>query len=221
MSSMKQSNQTNFRVVIGCKVCKDAGKPESEYSTHFPKDREGKVICPTLLGLQCRFCHTPGHTISHCPTLAAKNKSQEKDKRRAEFANKNESNKAKAAAEINKPKTKYSFNILDSDAEEEEEIRPTTPTSPSILAEDFPALAHTSQQGAMSYGMSYASMAAKTIEEFENEQFEKKIRENSLKNIKINAPSTSKPAEKKALPLKASELDWAMEDSDSESDEDW
>jgi len=53
-----------------CKVCRDAGKPESEYTSHFVKDQpgpNGKVTCPTLLNQACRICNKTGHTSSYCP----------------------------------------------------------------------------------------------------------------------------------------------------------
>ena len=53
-----------------CKVCRDAGKPASEYTSHFVKDQpgpEGKIVCPTLLNQACRICHNTGHTSSYCP----------------------------------------------------------------------------------------------------------------------------------------------------------
>jgi hypothetical protein len=52
-----------------CKVCKDAGKSASEYSSHFVKDipgPNGKVVCPTLLSQACRICNETGHTSSYC-----------------------------------------------------------------------------------------------------------------------------------------------------------
>ena len=52
-----------------CKVCHDAGRPVSEYTSHYVKDQpgyKGKVICPTLLNQPCRICHQPGHTSSYC-----------------------------------------------------------------------------------------------------------------------------------------------------------
>ena len=55
-----------------CKVCFDAGKTEQEYTSHFLKDRpgpNGKVVCPTLLATECRYCHEHGHFKSHCPVL--------------------------------------------------------------------------------------------------------------------------------------------------------
>ena len=64
-----------------CKVCKDAGKSETEYTSHFVKDKKGKTICPTLLNQACKYCRHTGHTVKFCPTL----KLNEKNKRREEF----------------------------------------------------------------------------------------------------------------------------------------
>lgn len=58
-----------------CKVCCDAGKPKEVYTSHYVKDRpgpEGKVCCPYLLSLTCRYCHKTGHTPNHCPEVRAK-----------------------------------------------------------------------------------------------------------------------------------------------------
>jgi hypothetical protein len=59
-----------------CKVCKDAGKTEKEYSSHFVKDKkgpDGKVICPLLLSIECRYCKKKvGHTVKNCPILKKK-----------------------------------------------------------------------------------------------------------------------------------------------------
>lgn len=212
MSSISK-NVTNFRVVVGCKVCKDAGKPESEYTTHFVKDNEGKVICPTLLNLNCKYCQKPGHTISHCQILQSKNKANEKAKRREEFAAK-KATRNQSILMDKRAQTKFGFEILDSDDDDEQEDFTSQKTSTTI--EDFPYLYSDAMPiipPVHAGGTTYAFMAAKTIEEFENEQFERKMKENSLKNMKI-----TQTAEKKA-PLKASELNWAMEESDS--DDDW
>jgi hypothetical protein len=64
-----------------CKVCKDAGKTESEYNSHFVKDKSGKTICPTLLNQACKYCRQTGHTVKFCPTLKLK----EKNKKREEY----------------------------------------------------------------------------------------------------------------------------------------
>jgi Nanos RNA binding domain len=67
-----------------CKVCCDAGKSEKDYTSHFVKDRDGKVTCPTLLGQECRYCFQPGHTVKFCEVL--KKREQEKEKYAKECA---------------------------------------------------------------------------------------------------------------------------------------
>ena len=61
-----------------CKVCQDAGKPENVYLSHYVKDLNGNVTCPTLLSQECRYCHKNGHTTSHCSALK-KQKEQEEN----------------------------------------------------------------------------------------------------------------------------------------------
>lgn len=50
-----------------CKVCESAKKSPSVVASHFPKNRDGKTVCPTLLAQHCRGCGVKGHTISYCP----------------------------------------------------------------------------------------------------------------------------------------------------------
>ena len=66
-----------------CKVCQDAGKPESEYTSHYVRsmpDKSGKtnVTCPTLLATECRYCYELGHTTKFCPVIEANKKAEEK-----------------------------------------------------------------------------------------------------------------------------------------------
>jgi hypothetical protein len=71
----RSSNRSNKSRKPFCKVCFDAGKPESEFTCHFVKDQPGplgKVVCPTLLATECRYCRKPGHFKSHCPALQQK-----------------------------------------------------------------------------------------------------------------------------------------------------
>ena len=59
-----------------CKFCKDSGKSQREFTSHYPKDKpgkSGKVVCPTILSNDCRYCHKKGHAKSHCPLLKEKN----------------------------------------------------------------------------------------------------------------------------------------------------
>lgn len=56
-----------------CKFCKDAGKSVEEYTSHFLRetmDPNSRIVCPTLLLIECRFCFKRGHTVSKCKKLA-------------------------------------------------------------------------------------------------------------------------------------------------------
>jgi len=62
-----------------CRVCKDAGKPETFYRSHFIRDQEtDKTICPTLLSQKCSNCDKPGHTKKYCEAYIAEQKAHTK-----------------------------------------------------------------------------------------------------------------------------------------------
>lgn len=63
--------------VLSCKVCMDANKPKSVYSTHRVK-QNGVVVCPTLLSQECKYCHKKGHTVKFCSVLKKENERKEK-----------------------------------------------------------------------------------------------------------------------------------------------
>ena len=68
-----------------CKVCFDAKKPESEYTSHFVRslpDMNGKTIvtCPVLNATECRYCYNFGHTAKFCPILEENKKREKKAK---------------------------------------------------------------------------------------------------------------------------------------------
>ena len=75
MSARNNSNKLSSVVKPFCKVCFDANKPESQYTSHFvrkTKDLNSEILCPIILATECRYCHKIGHTISNC-SLRAKN----------------------------------------------------------------------------------------------------------------------------------------------------
>jgi hypothetical protein len=74
MSNNKMSNNKMSSKKPFCKICHDAGKPESEYANHWVKDLNGKTTCPTLLNTECRYCFKRGHTAKFCAVLAKNNK---------------------------------------------------------------------------------------------------------------------------------------------------
>jgi len=57
---------THNRKKMYCKVCFDAGKPEEEVKSHYPKNQFGMVVCPTLLSQNCLRCGYLGHTSAYC-----------------------------------------------------------------------------------------------------------------------------------------------------------
>ena len=136
-----------------CKVCFDAGKDDKCFTSHFVKDRpgpNGKIVCPTLLATECRYCHEKGHFKSHCPALAQR-KSQPKrattQERHNSWLSKEQLAQVEAQATVvkvtkthqkaqSKPKavaTRGAFQCLGSDSEEEEmSYERTTIARPSI-----------------------------------------------------------------------------------------
>jgi hypothetical protein len=67
------ANKRRVTPIKVCKFCKDAGKSEAEYTSHFlreSKDPTSRIICPTLLAIECRYCSKRGHTVSKCSKLA-------------------------------------------------------------------------------------------------------------------------------------------------------
>jgi Nanos RNA binding domain len=138
-----------------CKVCQDAGFSETVFSSHFVKDTEGKVICPTLLNQECRYCFKLGHTVKFCPILAEQAKEEKKIEARVARveAQRLEEEKKKSAPK-SKPTSKNVFAALD-DSSDEEEVRvapkpvatkksqlpPQKPQATLVKKDEFPALA--------------------------------------------------------------------------------
>ena len=52
-----------------CKVCKDFGKHESVFTSHFVRKTthpNSPVTCPTILNNVCQYCGEKGHFVSSC-----------------------------------------------------------------------------------------------------------------------------------------------------------
>lgn len=142
------ANKNNNRTVPSCNACAKAGKP----SNHFTKDRAGKVICPTILSTQCRYCKEVGHwaDIKFCPALQQKEKN---DRLRAD--------RKRRERDVVDVKVKKScsnlFSVLMEEevAEEAEEAR---------MLDEFPPLGGFQAKEKVHSGPSFASMAAKLSE---------------------------------------------------------
>jgi hypothetical protein len=185
---MSKSKQTQIKK--HCKVCQDAGKPESVYATHFTRetpDSKSKVVCPTLLSVECRFCYTPGHTVKYCQILADNKKKEEKAKKlqQREQAKKNfKEMEAGAQAEAQMAKKNHQKNnvfALLNDEDEDEDVQENVQEN-VVLAitelvnddvkpwkpEEFPSLVSSVKKSvvAQPVAVSYASMASKVPETY-------------------------------------------------------
>lgn len=114
MSSQTKINNVRNRTPF-CKVCKDAGKPESFYTSHYINDvpgKGGKVVCPTLLSQSCGYCkkERAGHTSRYCPELERK---QLRNEQPREQKQPREQQKSAAA-----PKNRYAALIAEMESEE-------------------------------------------------------------------------------------------------------
>jgi hypothetical protein len=150
--NMSKINNNNTKQIYSakkpcCKVCVDAGKTEKEYSSHYVKDLNGKVTCPTLLNQECRRCHVKGHTTSFC---TSKNNIVEENSRKPPIS--------PPKKEVRPPKKSNVFAYLemnsdDSDNDEEAEQFPEL-----VVAEPKNLL---EKEISAPKKFSYASMAAK------------------------------------------------------------
>ncbi len=200
-----------------CKVCFDAGKPESEYPSHWVRslpDRTGKtnVTCPTLLNTECRYCYQNGHTTKFCPAI----KQYEKAKERAKRTETIEKTKPKVQ---DKKKNNSLFAALMDESESDEDVKV------SKIVENFPELNDsvkkievTIPKPKFEVKTGWAAIAAKPMEVkkieptipdgcvmlSKNEQYKPKVEENVQTALAIKQPVVKKS--------------WADE-SDSEDDD--
>jgi hypothetical protein len=138
-----------------CKVCHDAGKPESEYTSHFVKSAPGiggVVVCPTLLAQECGYCHTAGHTVSYCKLLKQHQKSKEHYNRKCDFLE----TQSKTAVPATK-QNKSSFAALAEDSDDENDAKVVK----QAICE-FPALCEI-KHSENPKSISYAEMVSKPI----------------------------------------------------------
>ena len=125
MKSVKRTNANTARPFCG--VCQKAGKPESVFRGHFTKSKpgaDGVVICPTILSIECRFCHEKGHSASeeHCPALREKmlrKKEWEREDRIQEQEMKKKEEKKVVPQKKSETNNRFAEAFDDSDDDEE------------------------------------------------------------------------------------------------------
>jgi hypothetical protein len=206
-----------------CKVCFDAGKHESEYTSHWVRslpDHNGKtaVLCPTLLSTECRYCYELGHTTKFCPVLEKNNNEREHKAARALKADRCSQ---AAAAERPKPEAKKPcsiFEVLRDYSVPEEKVKIVKPV------ENFPVLAGPSKKVEAILSKpkpevktGWAAIVAKPKED----DFIKQIDERSLLKSFLQSALKPKSGAKPATPVTKTQVvakAWA-DSSDSEDDD--
>ena len=151
-----------------CKVCHDAGKTESEYTSHFVRslpDMNGKtkVTCPILAATECRYCYEFGHTTKFCPILEENNKRSKKEKSVSIQYQKAEQRAYSRPIPEPVVEKKYSgsFAALGDDSEEGE--KPVPKVAIPVPVDEFPALFGSKKEVATvaKSAISWAAMAEK------------------------------------------------------------
>jgi hypothetical protein len=143
-ASRNNNSRNNNSNKSYCKVCHDAGKLESEYTNHCVKTYDVKlgamkVTCPTLLSLECRYCHEMGHTIKFCQVLEETKKfdaQRMRERERREHQNQAQQVQAQQVQAQRRPRNV--FELLD---EEQDEVQ-----NEVVMQNEFPSLGKTSSK---------------------------------------------------------------------------
>jgi hypothetical protein len=183
-----------------CKVCYDAGKAESEYTSHWVKDLNGKTNCPTLLNTECRYCFKLGHTAKFCEALAKNNKKKD----------------IRPSYDVVKKEEKKSTNVFmslceDSDHEEEvvkEKVVKEKVVKEKVVKEEFPYLCEPKFRTEVKTG--WAAIAA----------IPKKVIEEPKISGLVNLSHYIKEEPKHVKFLK-SWADWSDSEDERYEDDDW
>lgn len=197
MSLSKQNAKPKY-----CKVCHDTGKDEKTYTSHYVRenpDPTSRIVCPTLLSMECKYCFKKGHTVKFCKVI--KNRSYKQQ----QVASKPPASETKSSI----AKSNNIYDLLDNDDAEEMPIiqQPRLPQPPQTLSSG-PA------------PLNYSRIIEVTNKQVADEETERANREQQ--RAIQEKQQAIKDAEIKIIPkpirhvFKSSLLNWA---DDSSSDE--
>ncbi len=114
---MSYASSNNNKRTMHCNVCHSARKPLSIVTSHYPKNREGNTVCPTLLSQECRLCGKKGHTVKYCTKEQPKEQTRDKERPRD---NKERSRINKEQQAPIKKRVLEVFNVLYESSDDEE-----------------------------------------------------------------------------------------------------
>ena len=179
-----------------CKVCHDAGKSESEYTNHCVKTYDlnlgtMKVTCPTLLSLECRYCHKNGHTIKFCQVLEETKKfdaQRMRERERREHQNQVQAQQVQAQR-----RPRNVFELLDEEQDEvqmqNEVVIQNEVNNEVVMQNEFPSLGKTSSNSSANSSVTWASRAS-TIPQPQPQQpqlVQKQVVKNEVKPVSQNS----------------------------------
>ena len=179
MSAFTKNNsaKNNSTKKFYCKVCHDAGKTESVYTSHCVKTyniNTGKTdtTCPTLLALECRYCWKTGHTVKFCPVLEENKRmdaQRARERARHEYQARQEQQQV-AVQTQNKPKNAFAAFAEEQEDEEreaqEEVAKQELQAKQELKAEqEFPALMGNTRVVQNNNAKSYSCVAATPADE--------------------------------------------------------
>ena len=191
------NNKNNASEKKYCKVCQDAGKPESEFYSHFTResrDPTSKVTCPLLLALECRYCFKSGHTVKYCPSIKAK----DKQNRREEYSYE----KSKKASNPIKNTPQNVFTCLNCDSDDDD-----TNVKNNSLTNEFPELVQLKRSAPLNNN-SYAAALATVVPLPLPAKIPDPV---SVTTLEVKLPSNIK---------RLSTISWADMESDTDDDDD-
>jgi hypothetical protein len=242
-------NKKNFSsktVKPYCKVCHDAGKSESEYTSHWLRaspEPGAKVTCPYLLSLECRYCKQKGHTPKACPMIQSKQQQQQQQqhiyipklKSIPEDAQLSFTPPTQKPVFIPSPapqRKKNNFSVLETFIEEDERKEQEQEKRQEELVKSFPTLTVSNTKTTPSHSLKGWSKVVQTQPkqvEHNNTDTEHKQAEQKPKPKLINwshiacKPQvvTSKPTQQQeAFPLKTSYQNY-NENTNNQSDDEY
>ena len=144
-ASLKQRNSPSAPRKPYCKVCHDAGKTETEYTSHYVRETpepSSRVVCPTLLCAECNYCYKIGHTPSCCPALKEKKRLDERsDKERERISRTREHAEKKQQQQAPAPTARRfgGFSALADSSDDDEKLLKAK-SSKKKPREEFPCL---------------------------------------------------------------------------------
>lgn len=223
-NNANKSNNSNIVKKPYCKVCHDAGKEESIYTSHYVKSDpgpKGKVVCPTLLEQLCKCCLKQGHTISYCPEVKKQNKMEKKENYHKESLPK--------IIPIPVLKRNNRFDLLDLDGYDEvlnkKKNKNKNNKNEVIKEDDFPELtSSTKKSTATTNTNSWNNLSSLSYASIAKNAHEEAVKEEIMIEIYKPKEEIKKPIIliKKRKPIQISKpikKNWADYDSDDDEDE--